>query len=126
MNGSHERKHVLIAGGGIAGLEAMLALSKLSPELTDVELLSSEPEFVYRPLLVAEPFGVSEALRLDLAQVAEETGSRYTPGTVVSIQPDVKTVETAEGETVLLRLPAGRNRRRAGRCGAWRTDLRER
>ncbi len=100
MNGAHERKHVLIAGGGIAGLEAMLALSNLSPELTDVELLSSEPEFVYRPLLVAEPFGVSKALRLDLAQVAEETGSRYTRGTVVSIQPEVKTVETAEAETV--------------------------
>ena len=126
MNGSHERKHVLIAGGGIAGLEAMLALSKLSPDLTDVELLSSGPEFVYRPLLVAEPFGVSEALRLDLAQVAEETGARYTRGTVVSIQPDMKTVETGGRGGSLLRLPAGRNRRRAGRCGARRTDLRDR
>ena len=100
MNGSHERKHVVIAGGGIAGLEAMLALSKLSPDLTDVELLSSGPEFVYRPLLVAEPFGVSEALRLDLGQVAKETGARYTPGALVSIQADTKTVETAEGETL--------------------------
>jgi sulfide:quinone oxidoreductase len=100
MNGSHERRHVVIAGGGIAGLEAMLALSKLSPDLTEVELLSAAPEFVYRPLLVAEPFGVREALRLDLAQVAEETGSRYTRGTVVSIQPDAKTVGTAEGEAV--------------------------
>ena len=126
MNGSRERKHVLIAGGGIAGLEAMLALSKLSPDLTDVELLSSGSEFVYRPLLVAEPFGVSEALRLDLGQVAEETGARYTPGALVSIQADTKTVETAEGEALsydflLVAIGAGPDR-----CGARRTDLRER
>lgn len=100
MNGSSERKHVLIAGGGIAGLEAMLALAKLAPDLIDVELLSSGPEFVYRPLLVAEPFGVRQALRLDLAQVAEEAGSRHTRGTVVSVQPDTKTVETADGEAL--------------------------
>ncbi len=100
MNGPQERKHVLIAGGGIAGLEAVLALSKLSPELTDVELLSSGAEFVYRPLLVAEPFGARDALRLDLGEVAEEAGSRYTRGSVVSIQPDAKTVGTAEGKAL--------------------------
>jgi sulfide:quinone oxidoreductase len=100
MRASYERKHVLVAGGGVAGLEAMLALSKLAADLTDVELLSAEPEFVYRPLLVAEPFGVSEALRLDLAEVAAGANSRYTRGKVVSIQPDAKTVETAEGESV--------------------------
>lgn len=100
MSGPQSRKHILIAGGGIAGLEAMLALSKLAPDLTDVELLSAEREFVYRPLLVAEPFGVSEALRLDLAEVAEEVGSRCTSGTVVSIQPDAHTVKTAGGEAI--------------------------
>jgi sulfide:quinone oxidoreductase len=100
MSGSQERKRVLIAGGGIAGLEAMLALSKLAPELTDVELLAAGSEFVYRPLLVAEPFGVREAVRLDLGQVAEETGARYGRGRLVSIQPDAKTVATEEGRTL--------------------------
>src|SRR5690242_11828639 len=95
MSEPRDRKHVVIAGGGIAGLEAMLALSKLAPERIDVELLSAEPEFVYRPLLVAEPFGVRQALRLDLAEVAQEAGSRYTRGRLVSVQPDLRTVETA-------------------------------
>src|SRR6266540_2406622 len=100
MNGADGRKHVLIAGGGIAGLEAMLALSKLAPALVDVELLSPGPEFVYRPLLVAEPFGVAKALRLDLRRAAEDAGARHTRGALASLQPDRKTVTTAECETI--------------------------
>ena len=94
------RKRVLIAGGGVAGLEAMLALSKLAPGLADVQLLSSGHEFVYRPLLVAEPFGVTEQLRLDLGQAAEDAGARHALGTLAAVRPDEKLVETAEGETL--------------------------
>jgi sulfide:quinone oxidoreductase len=46
---------VLIAGGGPAAIEAVLALRKLAPSAT-VELLSPEPDFVFRPLSVLEPF----------------------------------------------------------------------
>ena len=51
---------MLIAGGGIAGLEAMLALSELADDRVDIELLTPSDEFVYRPMLVAEPFGSGE------------------------------------------------------------------
>jgi hypothetical protein len=47
---------VLIAGGGVAGLEALLALRALAGDLVDLELLAPEPAFWYRPLAVAEPF----------------------------------------------------------------------
>ena len=55
--------HVVIAGGGVAGVEALLALSALAEGLVDVELVSPTDEFVYRPLLVAEPFGAAAARR---------------------------------------------------------------
>lgn len=57
--------HVVIAGGGVAGLEALLALSVLAKGLVDVELVSPTDEFVYRPLLVAEPFGNADVLRIE-------------------------------------------------------------
>src|SRR5918994_1811290 len=47
------RLRVLIAGGGVAGLEALLALHALAAERTEVALLSPAETFEYRPLLVA-------------------------------------------------------------------------
>jgi sulfide:quinone oxidoreductase len=98
MNDAHGGKHVLIAGAGVAGLEAMLALSKLAEGLVDVELMAPDPEFVYRPLLVSEPFGVGESLRLDLRQAAEDGSARYRCGALASVQPDRNAVVTADGE----------------------------
>ena len=63
---------VVIAGGGVAGLEALLALSALAHDLVDVELLCPDDEFVFRPMLVAEPFGDAEVLRLSLPEVVTE------------------------------------------------------
>ena len=63
-----DKLHVLVAGGGVAALEAMVALRKLAGELVEVELLSPDTDFFYRPLSVAEPFGLGErpALRPDV------------------------------------------------------------
>ena len=36
---------VVIAGGGVAALEALLALRRLAEVLVSVELLSAEPQF---------------------------------------------------------------------------------
>jgi NADH dehydrogenase FAD-containing subunit len=37
---------VLIAGGGVAGLEALLALRQLAEERVEIELLAAEPQFL--------------------------------------------------------------------------------
>ena len=49
-------------GGGVAALEAALALRALAGDRTDVELLAPEPLFWYRPMSVAEPLGSANAL----------------------------------------------------------------
>ncbi len=90
--------HVVIAGGGVAGLEACLALSALADGLVDVELISPGDEFVYRPLLVAEPFGVAEGLRIDLERVARDTGARHTKDALAKVDPSAREVITASGE----------------------------
>ena len=46
------RQKVLIAGAGLGGLEAALALDDLAGDLVDVELFDTRSEFVFRPFVV--------------------------------------------------------------------------
>ena len=50
---NNERLRVLVAGGGVAGLEALLALTDMAAARVDITLLSPQEDFVYRPLAVA-------------------------------------------------------------------------
>src|SRR5215212_7580496 len=52
---------VLIAGGGIAGLEALLALADMAEGSVNVTLVAPEPEFTYKPMIVDEPFSLNPA-----------------------------------------------------------------
>ena len=61
---------VLIAGGGVAALEMILALRQLAAERVSIELLAPEEDFVYRPAAVAEPFGLGHARTFPLATIA--------------------------------------------------------
>ena len=79
------RKHVLIAGGGVAALEAALALREVAADRVDVELLAPEPYFWYRPLSVAAPFELGEVNRFELESLARECGASFTLGALTGI-----------------------------------------
>jgi sulfide:quinone oxidoreductase len=89
------RTLVLIAGGGVAALEAMVALRKLAGELVEVELISPDPDFFYRPLSVGEPFGIGEVLRFDLPSLARGCGATHRLGTLTSIDPEAHRIRTS-------------------------------
>jgi sulfide:quinone oxidoreductase len=76
---------VLIAGGGVAALEAALALRALAEDRVRVEMLAPEPHFWYRPLAVAEPFGLGEVRRFGLAELAAAAGAVFSPGALVRV-----------------------------------------
>src|SRR5215211_7774354 len=78
---------VLIAGGGVAALEAALALRELAEERVSIELLAPEPHFWYRPLAVAEPFGNGNVNRIELSAVADACSARFTLGALASVDP---------------------------------------
>lgn len=71
---SRDSHHVLIAGGGVAAVEALLALRELAGHRTRITLLSPERDFLYRPVTVAEAFDRGEARSYPLAQILEQTG----------------------------------------------------
>src|SRR5450631_3608175 len=73
---------VVIAGGGVAALEASLALHELAGDRVDVTLLSASHEFVYRPMAVLEPFVDRPPRRLTLARFVAERGATLIHDTV--------------------------------------------
>ena len=84
--------HVVIAGAGVAGLEAALGLRELAGDLVSVELIAPEAEFTYRPLAVAEPFRVGEVRRFPLPDLVAATGATLRRATVRGVNPEQKTV----------------------------------
>jgi sulfide:quinone oxidoreductase len=94
---SDRRSRVVIAGGGVAALEAALALRELARDRVEVELLASEPLFSYRPASVAEPFGLGEARQFGLAVIAAAAGAGFAPGALVSIEAGRHEASTATG-----------------------------
>jgi sulfide:quinone oxidoreductase len=59
----------------VAGLEALIALRELMDGFIAIELVAPTEEFVYRPLLVAEPFGLAKPRRFSLRDIAAEHGA---------------------------------------------------
>lgn len=92
------RVRVLVAGGGIAGLEALLALRELAGDRVETTLLCPSEEFVYRPMTVAEPFGLGHATRIPLEDVARDTAARWVRGTLAEVDAAAGSVRTAEGD----------------------------
>jgi sulfide:quinone oxidoreductase len=72
-----ERTRVLIAGGGVAGIEALLALRDLAGDRVDVTLVAPQPEFIYKPLTVQAPFSSEPPIRLDLEPLVSEKGGKF-------------------------------------------------
>jgi sulfide:quinone oxidoreductase len=88
---------VLIAGGGIAGLEALIALRDLAGDRVEITLAAPAPDFVYKPLTVEEPFSSEPAEHRELAPIAEEFGARFVRQAVTRVDPEVRSVELANG-----------------------------
>jgi sulfide:quinone oxidoreductase len=62
-----QQLQVVIAGGGIAGLEALMALRDLAADRVALTLVAPDPEFTYKPFTVEEPFSPEPAVRRALA-----------------------------------------------------------
>jgi sulfide:quinone oxidoreductase len=89
--------NVVIVGGGVAGLEALLALQALAGDRVDLTLVAQHEWFVDRPVTVAEPFGLASAARHSLADIAAERGARFVGAAVTEVQADAHRVTCADG-----------------------------
>jgi sulfide:quinone oxidoreductase len=92
------KTRVVIAGGGVAALEAALALRELADERVVVELLAPEPHFWYRPVSVAEPFELGKAHRYELAALAAAAGATCMLGTLQGVDAVGHKAKTSLGD----------------------------
>lgn len=91
---------VLIVGGGVGGVEEMLALQDLCGDRVEIALYAPRREFLYRPLAVTEPFGAGEVLKFDLQQLTERCGTSFSLDSVISVDTDEQRVTTHDGDKV--------------------------
>jgi sulfide:quinone oxidoreductase len=91
---------VLIAGGGVAALEAALALRALAAERVTIELLSPDPRFWYRPAATAESFGLGESKHFDLADLAHAAGATFSLGALARVEQERRVAHTVAGSAI--------------------------
>ncbi len=91
---------MVIVGGGVAGVEALLALSDLAGDLAALTLVAPEPDFLYKPLLVEEPFDLGPAARYELEPLARETGAAFVQRAVKAVRPQDHAVDLDDGSAL--------------------------
>jgi sulfide:quinone oxidoreductase len=92
---------VVVAGGGVAGLEALLALRDLAGDRVQLTLVAPEEEYVYRSMAVAEPFALGRPRRHRLADIASDIGVRLISDRLVEVDDPQRTAILAGGERVV-------------------------
>jgi sulfide:quinone oxidoreductase len=116
---THQRRRgrglrVLVAGGGVAGLEALLALGALAGDRVVLHLLSPGDWFVYRPLEVREAFDPDAMVRIDWARILIDRRIGHLSDALRTVDVEQHVVTTTGGNTlpydVLVLTPGARIR----------------
>jgi sulfide:quinone oxidoreductase len=94
------RLEVLIAGGGVAGLEAAFALHELAEEQTAITVLSRDAEFRYRPRAVREPFTAVASQSFALTDVLGDAGADLVLDAFRWLDAPNQTVHTRGGRAL--------------------------
>jgi sulfide:quinone oxidoreductase len=91
---------IAIAGGGVAALEALLALHRRLHGLAELTLIAPAEDFAYRPLAAAAPFDGEPIPTLPLREIAGEHGARLVQDTLVAVDPAARIATLAGGSAV--------------------------
>src|SRR5215212_10700856 len=91
------RFRVVICGGGIAAVEALLRLRTLAGDALDISLLAPNDELRYRPLAVDEPFARRGVRRYPLRRIAARTGANWVQDAAEWLDADAQALHTQAG-----------------------------
>jgi sulfide:quinone oxidoreductase len=88
----------VIAGGGVAALEGALALRDLAGDRLSITMLAPDPDFVYRPMTVGEPFAYGRAQRYTLSDMAKDIDVELREQSFAWVNPAACVAYTDSGE----------------------------
>lgn len=91
---------VVIAGGGVGALEALMALHDLGEQQLDLTLVAPADDFVLRPMSVAVPFSVGHVTRVSLDDLCARFGARRVKSAIYEVDPEARTVFCDDGEVL--------------------------
>jgi sulfide:quinone oxidoreductase len=97
LGSSRAPKRVVIAGGGFAALEAMLALRALAAERVQMTMISPDPTLAYRPAAATEAFCDAPPRTVDMRAVADDLGAKYRRGRLELVASQKKYVRLTSG-----------------------------
>ncbi len=97
--GDQDDFRVVIAGGGVAALEAVLAIRSLETDPVAIELIAPGREFRLQALSVAEPFG-GEPHTLDLADFCDEHDIEFRSDSVAEVWGGPQRILTGRGHEI--------------------------
>lgn len=92
---------VVIAGAGVAALEAGLALHALAGGLVEVTLVAPDDRVEFRPGTIAQPFGGGGVRSLDILRVVRDVHATLVRGRVTGIDAEARQVDIAGGLSIV-------------------------
>ena len=97
MNARSQRLRIVVAGGGVAGVELVLALHHLAAELVHVTIVSPDPSFQCKALRTAQPFSADHLRRHVLCELADAVGAELVIDSVTAVDTDRHAVLLSRG-----------------------------
>jgi sulfide:quinone oxidoreductase len=94
------RPRVLIAGGGVAGLEALLALRALAGDRVDITLVTPEMRFINRSMAVDQPFRPQRVRGVRMQDVTGEHGALWRRAAVDRVEHERRVIVTKDRDEV--------------------------
>src|SRR5215208_6428523 len=91
---------VLVCGGGIAGVEGLLRLRRLTGDALELTLLAPADELRYRPMAVQEPFSRPGPRRYPLRKIARRVGAEWVQSGLEWVDPDGQQAHTTDGQAI--------------------------
>ena len=88
---------MLVAGGGVAAAELLLALRSLAEDRVELELVAPSARLPFRPAATATALDGGGVPEYDLQAIASDTGARFRRDTVEAVAPDAHRVRLGSG-----------------------------